>query len=429
MPTISAVQGETVGRRGTSAALAGLVALVVLAGAPATGLDYEYTATPASGPPGATVTLSGGGCPVGSDGIAVDLLDPAGDHVLASASMSGGTSWSGAVAVPAEARNGSYGLLVRCGASGYLAPMRRFTVDGGTSGVRLAGASRIATAVAVSRDLHPDGGTADAVVLSRFDGYADALAGSPLAASLGAPLLLTAPATLDPVTRAEIERVLVPGGAVHVLGGRAAISDAVAAQLTTMGYRVVRYAGANRYDTAVRIARTFGPPGAVLLANGNDFREGLVAGVAAAQAGQDAPAVLLLTNGRSLPAETRAYLDDLRGVSTFAVGAPAAAAMPTAVPLVGADAADTSRKVAAQFFPAPAAVGLANASSFADGLAGGAHAAANGAPLLLTNPGALPPTVRTYLVDRRAAVVIAFVYGGTGAVADTTFQAARAAIT
>ena len=57
---------------------------------------------------------------------------------------------------------------------------------------RIAGAERMATAVAASTAFFD---AAEEVVLVRADGFADALAGAPLAADRGAPGLLTAPHT------------------------------------------------------------------------------------------------------------------------------------------------------------------------------------------------------------------------------------------
>ncbi len=57
---------------------------------------------------------------------------------------------------------------------------------------------------------------ANVVVLSGAKAFADALAGSPLAAQVGGPVLFTNTATLDPRTRTEIDRVLLPGGTIYI---------------------------------------------------------------------------------------------------------------------------------------------------------------------------------------------------------------------
>src|SRR5690606_14428488 len=118
---------------------------------------------------------------------------------------------------------------------------------------RVAGLNRIQTAIAASQAICGDG-QAPAVVLTRSDNFPDAQAGTPLAIALGAPLLLSGPTTLDAETEAEITRVLPPGGDVYLLGGTAALSDAVEARLADLGYSTIRYGGINRFETAAIIA-------------------------------------------------------------------------------------------------------------------------------------------------------------------------------
>ena len=104
---------------------------------------------------------------------------------------------------------------------------------------RVAAGDRIGTAVAVSQRFFP---TADHVVLARADGFADALAGSPLAGLLGAPVLLTAPNALPTVVAEEITRL--GATAATILGGEAAVGEAVADQLSDAGLVVERLRGA-----------------------------------------------------------------------------------------------------------------------------------------------------------------------------------------
>ncbi|MBW3577621.1 MAG: cell wall-binding repeat-containing protein [Actinobacteria bacterium] len=69
---------------------------------------------------------------------------------------------------------------------------------------RHAGAKRIATAIEVSKDGFP---TADTVVLATAGDFPDALSDAPLAASLGASVLLTAQSALVDEVAAEIRRL------------------------------------------------------------------------------------------------------------------------------------------------------------------------------------------------------------------------------
>jgi hypothetical protein len=123
---------------------------------------------------------------------------------------------------------------------------------------RLQGTDRISTAVAVSRAGFGDG-AAGAVVLSRSDQHADALAGTALAVSRRAPLLITPTAALDGRVLAEVRRVLPRGGVVHLLGGERALSPAVAGALQREGWTVVRTGGADRYATAVAVSERVTP--------------------------------------------------------------------------------------------------------------------------------------------------------------------------
>ncbi|MGH9068943.1 MAG: cell wall-binding repeat-containing protein, partial [Acidimicrobiales bacterium] len=120
----------------------------------------------------------------------------------------------------------------------------------GTPVRRLAGPTRIGTAVAVSVHAFPTPHSAGAVVLARADAFPDALAAGPLAAAEKAPLLLSGGSALDPATASEIARVLAPGKTVYLVGGTSALGPLVGTELRALGYRVVRLAGANRFATA-----------------------------------------------------------------------------------------------------------------------------------------------------------------------------------
>ena len=281
---------------------------------------------------------------------------------------------------------------------------------------RISGASRFDTAIAASQDQFAVAGTAAAVVLTRADTYPDALAGVPLAARLGGPLLLTSSTSLNASVRAEIIRVLPAGAPVYILGGTSAVSAAVATTITGLGFVVHRLAGANRFATAVAVAGALGNPTTVFEATGLNFPDALAGGPAAIQAG----AAILLTNG-SIPAkETTAYLAAHAGGTHYALGGPAAAADPTATAISGTDRYETAAQVAQTFFHIPAVVGVATGANFPDALAAGPDVASKDAPLLLVSPaGALPPGTTGQLLDYSQTLRRALVFGGTTSVADS----------
>ncbi|MGQ0616012.1 MAG: cell wall-binding repeat-containing protein [Acidimicrobiia bacterium] len=276
---------------------------------------------------------------------------------------------------------------------------------------RLGADDRVATAVAIARDSFPDGG-AEAVVLARSDSFADALVGTPLAVARQGPLLLTGPAELDGRARAEILRVLDSGGTVYLLGGPTALAPAVAAELSATGYPVLRLGGDDRFATAVVVAdQGLDNPGTVLEVTGRNFPDAVTAGAAAAA---DGDAAVLLTDGAVQAAATASYLAAHPGVARTAVGGPAALADPGAAPLVGADRYQTAALVAATFFASPEVVGVATGTEFPDALAGGAHIAAKGGPLLLSDPAGLPEPTSAYL-GSQPGVGLAWLYGGVAA--------------
>lgn len=279
---------------------------------------------------------------------------------------------------------------------------------------RFAGADRIETGLEVSSTW--DDGMATGVVLARSDGFADALAGAPLAVAKGGPLLLTTPDTLDPRVLAEIIRLLPAGGSVYLLGGTGALSAAVETAITGAGFVAVRYAGATRFDTAIAIADSgLGNPSPLLLTNGLDFPDALPAGAAAGAVG----GAVLLTSGTTVPGSLQAHLDAHPAATLFAIGGPAAAAVPGATAVTGPTRYDTAVAVAEEFFAAPFAVGVVSGTNYPDALTGGADVAIAGAPLLLTPGDLLHPSARAYLEANHDSIDIGVVYGGTAAVSET----------
>ncbi len=265
---------------------------------------------------------------------------------------------------------------------------------------RIAGSTRLATAIGASQDQFPTSGSAQAVVLARSDTFPDALAGGPLAAKVGGPLLLTPSTGLDASVQAEIVRVAAPGSTVYILGGPSAISATVDTKLTSLGFVPKRLAGTSRFGTAVAIADAMGDPTTVFEATGLNFPDALAGGPAAIKTG----GVILLTNGATQSTETAAYLAAHPGGTHYALGGPAAKADPAATPLAGDDRFWTSEAVAVTFFQTATTVGVATGLNFPDALAAGSDLAAKGAPLLLVpGTGALPEPIAIELFGRSSA--------------------------
>jgi len=289
---------------------------------------------------------------------------------------------------------------------------------------RVWGADRIATAVAVSRGSF-GAASAPVVVIARSDGFADALAAVPLAVSLGGPLLLTNPNSLNSEVAAELARVVAPDGRVIIVGGVGAVARAVEDELVAAGHVVQRLQGADRYSTAVEVAAELPSPEVIIVATGTEFADALSGGVAAAAA----KGVVILSNGDLLPEVSADFIDMHPGVRVVALGGPAAAAaesVPGVVPLVGANRYATAVLAANEFFSSPAGAGVASGVDFPDSLAGGAAIAASGWPMLLTAPDSLPSAVDQWLREQSPQSVR--VFGGSAAVSEQVAAELTAAV-
>jgi hypothetical protein len=286
---------------------------------------------------------------------------------------------------------------------------------------RIYGTDAIGTSIAASQAEFPAAGSAKAVVLARSDFFADALAGGPLAAKLGGPLLITSGAslstTLDPRVQAEIQRVLPAGDTVDILGGDLALSPNIDSALQGLGYVTHRIAGADEYATAVDIAEALGNPTTIFEATGLNFQDALSA-VPAAVKDQGA---ILLTNGTAQAPETATYLAAHTADTRYAIGGPLAAfgADPTATPVYGQDLYGTSAAVASTFFPAATSFGAATGADFPDALSGGVfmgEPATEGPMLLVQSTGPLPSAVANYLAGIASTLKQGYLFGGPLAV-------------
>jgi peptidoglycan hydrolase-like amidase/putative cell wall-binding protein len=183
---------------------------------------------------------------------------------------------------------------------------------------RNAGSGRIETSVAASR-AHWE--TSSEAVLATADDFADALSAAALAARRDAPLLLTSGQRLASAVREELERLEVD--TVHLMGGRAAVSDAVEVQLTADGYTVERVAGDTRFSTATAAALKAGASasGDVALALGENWPDAVSAGGLAASVDR-VPTLLSLRS--EVPAATIDALEQLEAERVLLIGGTAA---------------------------------------------------------------------------------------------------------
>lgn len=287
---------------------------------------------------------------------------------------------------------------------------------------RAAGADRIETAIA----LYQKGqGWGDTVVLARSDSFADAVAAAPLAAAKKAPVLLTKGKELDP----RVAAILPKFKKAIILGGEMALSKAVADKVSAAGLSVERLAGATRYDTSAQVAMatvkaTGKARASVFLATGENYPDALAAGAAAAQVS----GVVLLFNEMQISKEIVDLINQAERL--VAVGGPAITAANRAAlkaePIKGANRYETAAILAEGMFPGAKGMVLATGRDFPDALAGGAYAAMNNMPVLLTEPGSVPAQTIKYAKEAENLTKLMVVGGEkavSAAVADQVYQA------
>jgi putative cell wall-binding protein len=313
---------------------------------------------------------------------------------------------------------------------------------------RVGGANRYDTARLAALANFPAGSAT--AVLASGENFPDGLASADLAGSLGAPLLLTPKAALAAETVAALATLHVH--TVDVVGGTAAVSAAVIAQLQGLGYTVpAAVAGADRYATASAVATaatgsalvgTVGGRKTAILATGANFPDALSAGGAS----YFSHLPILLTDPAALSASASASITALGITNVIIMGGTTAvsAAVETAVKalVVGGVTVTTTREAGADRFATATAMAalettpivtgglgmslanvvFASGLNFPDALVGAEFKS----PIVLDDP--LPPATATYLGAVGASIGNLLALGGLAVIPAADLTAALAAI-
>ena len=295
---------------------------------------------------------------------------------------------------------------------------------------RIAGSGREQTAVALSRQRFGDG--ADVAIVVDARNFPDALSAGPLAARLGAPILLVG-SNLSGDVRDELRRLGVQR--VLIVGGPASVSDAVRDQLAAH-WPVERIFGDGRDQTSVAVAQqiieTTGAAD-VLIASGANFPDALAAGPLAAAKGT---AILLVDPVNGSNAVT-AFVADADPESLTVVGGEAS--VPDAVAdgvaggrpwtrLAGPGRFETAAKVVAATIDAGADarhVLIASGEGFPDALAAGAAVAHHNGLLVLTGKYGVPADTASILTDTAGAYRSWRVVGGPNTITHAAVRSLR----
>jgi putative cell wall-binding protein len=311
------------------------------------------------------------------------------------------------------------------------------------SATRLAGDDRYGTSRAIA-DATFDGTTV--AIIASGTSYPDALAASYKAGAADAPVVLTTPHGLSAQALATLRDINASGAIV--VGGTAAVSEQVVADLRAAGLEVNRVAGTNRYQTARAIAASvpteqIGSLDAsigrtALLASGEGFADALTGGPLAFASAFP----MLLTASDSLSGAAATAIRELEIEQVVILGGTAAISPAVQAQLVasgvqvrrvaGIDRQATAVEIADLAVDtlgySTTHVNIARGDRFPDSLSGSANAGALKSVILLTlSPDQLGTATGRWLGDKSSTLRTINVYGGTAAVSDSTVNAAEVA--
>ncbi len=288
--------------------------------------------------------------------------------------------------------------------------------------------------VVSAADAFPDD-SGGSVVVATGDGYWDALAASGLAGRLEAPVLITPKDSLAAQARKEIERICPER--IYVMGGTAAVSNAVETQLKGLCNDVRRIGGQNAADTAREI---YGAGSdwstTAIVATADGYWDALsIAPFAYAKA---APIFLTRSskdvNERVIPNESLAALRDGGFTDIIIVGGNLAVpeqveeqvrsigASPTR--LWGENAVETSATIInweMEQGMVATNMGVATGGGYWDALTGASLCGRLNSVIALTNPRQYE-AIDAVLTDHRDDVSHGYVFGGTAAIPAITYD-------
>lgn len=298
---------------------------------------------------------------------------------------------------------------------------------------RYGGADRFETAVNATKAAFADG--AGDVIIVQDDALADGLTASYLAGLKKAPILYVKQNEVPAATAAELDRLKAER--IFIVGGTAVVSQGVASSLGSNGRTVSRVSGADRYETAARVATSgSNDVGTVFIANGDAPADALAGGPIAYKSNNP----ILLTRSMTVPASTKVALDQLQETNRIVLGGNAVVSTSTYTELdannrlAGVNRQGTAVAIA-DYAVANEGFNRANAAlvgpedrNTADALIAAPLAGQTGTPILFTARDGISEETTKYLNDNAAALTgTGYIFGGRAAVSDADAAAATAA--
>ncbi|WNB92676.1 cell wall-binding repeat-containing protein [Bacillus sp. NEB1478] len=300
---------------------------------------------------------------------------------------------------------------------------------------RIGGKDRYEVSTGISQELDKIDAYSDTVIITRGDLYTDALSGGPLAASEGAPVLLTATKALPSNTVTELKR-LKPGKAI-ILGGTGSVSTNVENQLKSLGIQTIeRIGGKDRFAVSAGVAEKVADyTDTAIIASGMNFPDALSASGMAGYMGM--PILLVGTN--SVPDSIQTFIKNNADIKHFIiVGGPATVSDNVKAKISqlrtgakverigGLNRYQVSVNIANyginNFGMDLSTLVVARGDVFADALSGSPLAAYMGAPILLTTSNKLEGNINNYLTQNKGETDYTYILGGTGSITPAVEQ-------
>ena len=287
--------------------------------------------------------------------------------------------------------------------------------------LRLYGSNRFGTSMAIADHYRKRQRISqhNCIILACSDNFADALAGSYLAAAKNAPILIVNDSKAADIEE-YIKAKLAPTGEVYILGGEKAVSAKIEKDLKDMDINVTRLAGSNRYGTNLEILKEAGSlTNRILVATGTNFADSLSA---------SATGLPILLVGTALNEDQKDYLNSFSPSQIYILGGTGAvsetvesevSAFGPVKRISGENRYQTSLKIADEFFYKPGMVILANGDKFPDGLCAGPVGYLHEAPLILIKDGLTDYAIQ-YAEGKGLKRGIAA--GGTAVISDRSFR-------
>ena len=293
----------------------------------------------------------------------------------------------------------------------YKSNQVEFPEEKGIKTERVAGKSRINTAVEVSKKYY---NKADTVIVANYEKFADSLSASALSKALKAPILLVQKDQLDSVVEQEIKRLGAKN--VVVIGGNHSVDKA---KDSLAKYNVQTIAGSDRYETSAKIAQEIikrtGTKQAVI-ASGETFADALT--VAPLANKHNMP--ILLVQQNNIPKATQEVLKQIDKVIIVGgektISKEVENKLPNPTRIAGANRYETAKKIYEYDFKDTKEVNIANGTNFADSLVIGSI----DCPILLTESNEVPEATKEAIKESKFEKVN--VFGGENSISESVVK-------